>query len=74
MKISVKVKANAKQSKIEKAGEGSYLLWVRQPAKEGKANCEIVKLISEYFSVPKSSVSIRSGMKCRNKTVEITPP
>jgi uncharacterized protein YggU (UPF0235/DUF167 family) len=39
MKISVKVKVGAKTEKIEKTGEKSFLVCVKEPATEGKANC-----------------------------------
>lgn len=71
MKISVTVKANSKQEKVEKSGEGRYLLWVRSPAKENKANLAVVRLLSEYFAVPQSRCNIIKGSKNKHKLIEI---
>jgi uncharacterized protein YggU (UPF0235/DUF167 family) len=49
MKIFVKVKPNSKIEKIEKIKEAEFTLWVNAPAKEGKANQEVIELLSRYF-------------------------
>ena len=71
MEISVKVKPNSKQRRVEKIGEKEFVLWIREPAKEGKANEAAVALLSEYFGVPKSAISITRGHKSRNKYVRV---
>lgn len=71
MKISVKVKPNSKAEKIEKAGEGGFILYVKAPAKEGRANQTAIKLLSEYFDIPKSKITILKGQASKNKIVEL---
>lgn len=71
MKISVKVKANAKQEKIEKISDGEFILYVRQPATQGKANSAVIKALSEYFDIAKSRIDIIKGQKNKNKVIEI---
>jgi uncharacterized protein (TIGR00251 family) len=71
MKISVKVKANSKESRIEKIEDNLFLVHVKSPPFENKANCELIEIVSEYFNVPKSKVSIISGMNSKNKILEI---
>ncbi len=44
---------------------------VKAPPVEGKANKAIIKLISGYFSVPSSSVTIISGQTSSLKKVRI---
>lgn len=44
---------------------------VTAPAEGGKANSAVIRLIAEWANVPKSSVSIVSGHKCRRKTLKI---
>jgi len=73
MNISVKVKPNSKEEKIEKISDYVFLLWVRSAPKEGKANQEVAKLLSEYFDVPKTGISIVRGHKSRNKIINIEP-
>ena len=42
MKISVKVKPQAKEDRVEKKGEDNYLVWVKVKAIEGKANQAVI--------------------------------
>ncbi len=71
MKLLVKVKANSKQEKIEEAADKEYVVWVRPPAKENKANLAVIELLSSYFSVPKSRINIIKGSTSKNKLIEI---
>jgi len=70
MKISVKVKPNSKIEKVEKA-EGFWLIYVKEPPQEDRANLAVINLLSEYFKVPKSRISILKGKKSRQKIVGI---
>ena len=49
----------------------TYLLKVKEPPKEGRANWAVIKLLSEYFGVRSGSVRIVSGHKSRSKVIEI---
>ncbi|MBI2013739.1 MAG: DUF167 domain-containing protein [Candidatus Colwellbacteria bacterium] len=71
MKISVKVKPSAREEKIEKIGEGVFVVSVKEPPKEGRANRAVVDALAEYFSVPKYSVRIISGHTSKQKIIEI---
>lgn len=70
MKISVTVKPRAREERVEKMDNG-YIVYVREPAEENKANCALIEVLSEYFGVSKSKISILSGLKSRHKIVEI---
>lgn len=70
-RIWVTVKPQARRGEVKKIGEGEYLASVHAPASEGKANQALVELLADYFSVPKSSVSIIRGETSRRKLVEI---
>jgi len=67
MKISVKVKPQAKQDKVKKIGLDNYVVWVKAKAIEGKANQAVVKILSGYFDVPKSKIIPIKGEKARDK-------
>jgi len=71
LRISIKIKPNSKTVSVEKTGERELLVRVKAPPKEGKANEELIKVLSEYFSVPKSRISIARGETGRNKIVDI---
>ena len=70
MKIQVKVKPNSKTDEVSREGD-SFIVKVREPPKEGKANQAVIKLLAEHFGVPQSQVGILSGFRSRNKVVEV---
>jgi len=65
------VKTNSKLESIEKNEDGSFLVRVRVPPIEGKANERIRELLAEFFKKPKSLVKIVSGLKGKKKVFQI---
>jgi len=49
----------------------SYMVRVRAPPTEGKANERVVELLAKHFKVPKSSITLVSGFKSKKKIIEI---
>lgn len=70
MKIQVKVKPNSKTQEVDEEGD-SFIVKVKEPPKEGKANRAVIKLLAAHFGVPQSQVRILSGLGSRNKVVEV---
>jgi uncharacterized protein (TIGR00251 family) len=70
MKIQVKVKPNSRIAEVSREGY-SFIVKVKEPPKEGKANQAVIKLLAEHFNVPQSRVRILSGFKSRNKVIEV---
>ena len=70
MKIQVKVKPNSRTEELSQEGD-SFIVKVKEPPKEGKANHTVIKLLAQHFGVPQSQVRIVSGFRSRNKVVEI---
>ena len=70
MKIQVKVKPNSRTEELRQEGD-SFIVKVKEPPKEGKANQAVVKLLAEHFGVPHSRVRILSGFRSRNKVIEV---
>lgn len=68
MKIKVKVKPNSKEDDIEKINDTAYIVSLKEPAKDNKANIKLIKLLGKYF---KKTVKIKSGFTSRNKIVEV---
>lgn len=52
--------------------DDTLVVYVREPAVDGKANRAVIELLAEYYSVPKSSVEIIRGHAARTKTVRVT--
>ncbi|MFA6349468.1 MAG: DUF167 domain-containing protein [Candidatus Omnitrophota bacterium] len=73
-RITVKIKPNSRIETVEKLSDSEFRAKVNAPAKEGRANEALVELLSDYFAVPKSRISIKKGLKSRIKTVEIIKP
>lgn len=71
MRISVKVKPNSKEEKIELLGNKQFVVKVKAPAQEGKANSAMIKLLSKYFDITKSMIIIAKGQQSGNKIVDI---
>ena len=71
MKIELRVKPVAKKTVVEKQANGTFVVKVKEPAKEGRANQAVIEAMAEYFSVPKRSVAIVRGHTSRNKLIEI---
>jgi uncharacterized protein (TIGR00251 family) len=70
VKIQVKVKPNSRTEELSREGD-SFIVKVKEPPKEGKANQAVIKLLAEHFSVPQSQIRILSGRKNRNKVIEV---
>jgi len=71
LKVFVKVKPGAKIDRVEKIDDTHFNIWVKCPAKEGRANENVIKLLAEFFNLPKSRVKIISGHSSKNKVIEI---
>jgi len=70
MKIQVKVKPNSRTEELSQEGD-SFIIKVKEPPKEGKANQAVIRLLAEHFGVPQSRVRILSGFRSRNKVIEV---
>jgi len=70
MKIQVKVKPDSKTEGLSREGD-SFIVKVKEPPKEGRANQAVIKLLAEHFGISQSQIRILSGFRSRNKVVEV---
>ena len=70
MIINVKVITRAKKTEVKQEGD-LFKVYVKAPPVEGKANKEVIEVLSEHFGVKKTSIEIIRGKTSRNKTVKI---
>lgn len=70
MLVSVRVKPNSKNPRIQEA-PGGLTAYLKSPPIEGKANQELIARLAERFGVPKSRVRIKSGLSSKTKLVEV---
>jgi len=70
MKIEVRVITRSKKAGIRKKND-KYIVRVKAVPHKGKANKELMQLLSAYFNLPKSMIKIIKGFKQNNKIVRI---
>ncbi|MEA5573324.1 DUF167 domain-containing protein [Calothrix sp. UHCC 0171] len=71
MQIRVKVKPNSKIPRIIEEDNNNLTIYLKSPPVDGKANQELIQVLAKKFNVPKSSITIKSGLSSRQKLVEI---
>lgn len=71
MRYQVKVKPGSSQEKIIETASGELTVFLRARPHDGEANASLLKLLSKYFGVSKTSISIIKGQKARDKVIEI---
>lgn len=71
LQVKVKVKPRSRTSALSRAADGSWIATLKSPPVHGKANAELVALVSAQFKCPKAAVTIKSGAAGRIKLVRI---
>lgn len=71
MRITVHAKPNSDERKIKKMDDNLYKVWTKEPAKDNKANFDILNIIAEHFHIPASSVKLLGGRTSKNKVFKI---
>ena len=78
MLIAVKVKPNSKVEKVEEPKtklwedrNDFYIVHVKEPPIEGRANDAVLKLLAEHFGVARSNISLKRGTTSKIKYFEI---
>ena len=69
--LRVKVKPNARESRLEPLGDGTWLARLKSPPVDGKANAELIALVASHFGLRKASVSLKSGASGRMKLIQV---
>ena len=67
--IRLRAQPGASRNQIVTGPEGMLKIRITAAAVEGAANRALTKLLSKALSVPKSSITIRSGETSRDKVV-----
>ena len=70
MRYAIKVKPGSSQEKIIETNEGELTIYLRAKAHDGEANNALIKLLSKYYKVPKTSIKIIRGAKSKSKIIE----
>ena len=71
MLISIKVKTNAKKNEVICVGDNIFEVRTTTSPEKGKANRHVIELLSKYFKVSRSGISIIRGVNSHNKVVDV---
>ncbi len=69
MILNIRVIPKASRNLVKKEN-GSFKVYLTQPAYEGLANKQLVELLAGYLKVKKYQIKIIKGGKSRNKVIE----
>ncbi len=70
MIFNVRVTPRASRNRVEQVGN-KLKVYLTSPAQDGRANNQLIDLLSAYFKIKKYKVIIKSGDKSRNKLVSV---
>ena len=71
MKITIRVKPNARKNEVKQIDTRNYIVSVTAPPVEGRANEKVVEVLAEYFGKPKRCVILLRGETGKIKVIEI---
>ena len=70
MIFNIRVSPRASRNRVEQIGN-TLKVYLTKPASDGLANSQLIELLSGHFKIKKYQIKIKSGIKSRNKLVEI---
>lgn len=71
MFLHIKAKPGSKVNQVSVAADGSFIIKIKAPAHDGKANDELIKFLSAKLDLPKSKIQLISGFTSPFKKLEI---
>jgi uncharacterized protein (TIGR00251 family) len=71
MLIQVKVVPKSSKRMVSELSPDNFKVWVHSAPEKGKANEEVIELISKYFAIPSSRIKVLKGEHSRTKTLAI---
>ncbi len=71
MKLTIRVKTNARKNEVKQIDATTYQVSVTAPPVDGKANEKVIEVLADYFGKPKRCVTILRGETSKEKVVEI---
>lgn len=71
MRIYVKAVPRSSKNEVMKIADGEYKVKITAPPVDGKANDMLIKVLADYFDIPRNSLRIIGGKTAKIKIVEI---
>ena len=68
MKIPATIKPNSRhREEVVVGSDGTYVIYTKAPAIEGRANAAAIKLLAKYFGLAQSGVRLVRGARAKRK-------
>ncbi|MDO8560761.1 MAG: DUF167 domain-containing protein [bacterium] len=71
MKITVRTKPGSKTPGIKIISENHFIICVKEPPKEGKANAAVIKALAEHFQIAPTRITLIKGQTSKEKIFNI---
>lgn len=71
MRLTITVKPRSSKKEVIQISDTEYKVKLTASPVDGEANEQLIKILSEYFDIAKSSISIVKGKTGKKKIVEI---
>ena len=71
MRIFVKAKPSSRKETMTIMDESHFVIAIKSPPRDGKANIAIADVLATHFNVPFSRIRLISGFSSRDKVFEI---
>lgn len=71
MRIYVKVSPRSSKNEVTKISEGEYKVKLTAAPVDNQANEMLIRVLEQYFDVPKSTLKIIGGKTAKTKLIEI---
>ena len=69
LSLALHVQPKASKNRIAGLHGQDLKLTVTAPPSDGKANKAVIKILADFFAIPKTAVTIKSGLQSRKKRV-----
>lgn len=71
MRIEVKVIPSSSKNRVEPKENGTFKVYVTSSAQKGKANKQVLELLSAFLGKKKYDLRIVRGQTSRHKVIEV---
>ena len=71
MLIHIKIEPESKEDSVTEKNKTSYIVKVREEAKENKANNKMLVLLARHFKIERNKLRIITGHHSPSKIIEI---
>ena len=72
MKLFITAKPRAKEESVEKIDDTHFVVAVKEPPIQGRANAAIINALADFLHIAPTRLSIVSGYTRRKKVIEVS--